>query len=269
MNVYDLALLNALATLGYVWKWGIPPNEIAIFRRDNDQTNHWVQGYTIFRQSHVWHCLKRNTWHTRFSNQEGGDATSICMCLHDKHFATGGNIEQDQFKENTSTHTHTEFQTKKVTSPISDANPWGHGISCSTSGKLHNCTEFSLGAQDNSHNIMGLCEKRTVYPSIFPMKLTILGVYPIFRHTRPSHFLAHLSPLNPPFGGGRVPLHHLATWAKKISTTSAASAAARYSNFSYFCIHMGKVETCCCRKDVETFERCESESVLVPSGELT
>ena len=25
---------------------------------------------------------------------------------------------------------------------------------------------------------------------------------------------------------------------------------------------MGKVETCC-RKDVETFERCESESVLV------
>ena len=32
---------------------GYIPNEIAIFHRDNDQQNHWVQGYTIFRQTYM------------------------------------------------------------------------------------------------------------------------------------------------------------------------------------------------------------------------
>ena len=37
-------------TNGFVWKrWVNIPNEIAIFHRDNDQQNHWVYGYTIFR----------------------------------------------------------------------------------------------------------------------------------------------------------------------------------------------------------------------------
>ena len=35
--------------LGYVWKcWVNTPNEIAIFHRDNDQQNHWVQWGTLF-----------------------------------------------------------------------------------------------------------------------------------------------------------------------------------------------------------------------------
>ena len=32
---------------------GYIPNEIAIFHRDNDQQNHWVEGYTIFRQTQM------------------------------------------------------------------------------------------------------------------------------------------------------------------------------------------------------------------------
>ena len=35
--------------VGYVWKcWVNIPNEIAIFHRDNDQQNHWVQWGTLF-----------------------------------------------------------------------------------------------------------------------------------------------------------------------------------------------------------------------------
>ena len=42
------------ALLGFVWKcWVNLPNEIAIFHRDNDQQNHWVLGYTIFRHTHL------------------------------------------------------------------------------------------------------------------------------------------------------------------------------------------------------------------------
>ena len=40
---------------GFVWKcWVNIPNEIAIFHRDNDQQNHWVEGYTTFSDTLRW-----------------------------------------------------------------------------------------------------------------------------------------------------------------------------------------------------------------------
>ena len=107
---------------------------------------------------------------------------------------------------------------------------------------------------------MGLCEKSI--PFYFPNETYNLGCIHHFQ-THPA--LTFSSPLIT-----SQPLHLVAEGClctilpherTKISTTSAASAA-RYSHVSYFCIHR-KVETCCYRKDVETFERCESESVLV------
>ena len=40
---------------GFVWKcWVNIPNEIAIFHRDNDQQNHWVQWGTLFSDTPIW-----------------------------------------------------------------------------------------------------------------------------------------------------------------------------------------------------------------------
>ena len=40
-----------------MWVWlkiGYTPNEIAIFHRDNDQQNHWVQWGTLFSDKPMW-----------------------------------------------------------------------------------------------------------------------------------------------------------------------------------------------------------------------
>ena len=40
---------------GLVWKcWVYIPNEIAIFHRDNDQQDHWVQWGTLFSDTPIW-----------------------------------------------------------------------------------------------------------------------------------------------------------------------------------------------------------------------
>ena len=44
---------------GFVWKcWVNIPNEIAIFHRDNDQQNHWVQWGTRHFQTHPFDMIK-------------------------------------------------------------------------------------------------------------------------------------------------------------------------------------------------------------------
>ena len=48
-------------SIGCVWKcWVNIPNEITIFHRDNDQQNHWVQGFSLFSDT-------PNCWNTCIS----------------------------------------------------------------------------------------------------------------------------------------------------------------------------------------------------------
>ena len=54
---------------GFIWKcWVNLPNEIAIFHRDNDQQNHWVQWGTQHFQTHPYSC----TWVYGWSPSEFG-----------------------------------------------------------------------------------------------------------------------------------------------------------------------------------------------------
>ena len=49
----DVLVWSSMWPYGFVWKcWVNIPNEIAIFHRDNDQQNHWVQWGLAYFQTH-------------------------------------------------------------------------------------------------------------------------------------------------------------------------------------------------------------------------
>ena len=51
--------LRSMCTCRFVWKcWVNIPNEIAIFHRDNDQQNHWVQWGTLFSDTPMWRIAR-------------------------------------------------------------------------------------------------------------------------------------------------------------------------------------------------------------------
>ena len=59
---YLLEYCMIVLEYGFVWKcWVNIPNEIAIFHRDNDQQNHWVQWGLAYFQTHPFN--KKCFWH--------------------------------------------------------------------------------------------------------------------------------------------------------------------------------------------------------------